>query len=156
MWLIKWILIEKKTHTMQNNCAGLIISYPFQQILSSIQAAICACVQIILWTVSVYCAYFCDLMYSMKIRLQNKKHQMYGRLHCVNLKSGIFMRKHFNNKKNFCWHHHQSNHFVCDKLRRTSSTAIRSRQMWNTMSVIMSGKCDCIHRMAKILGEHVT
>lgn len=131
---------------MQINCAGRIISYPFQPIL---------CVQIILWTVSVYCAYICDLMYSIKIRLQNKKHQMYGRLHCVNLKSGIFMRKHFNNNKNFRWHH-QSNHFVCDKLRRTSSTVNTSRQMWNTMSVIMSGKCDCIHRMAKILGEHVT
>lgn len=133
------------------HCAGLIISYP-SKILSSIQSVICACIQIILWTVSIYCAIICgkisDLMYSYKLRLLKKKHQMYGHLHCVHLKSVGFMRKHLNNKSNFRWH---SNHFVCGVTRTTTT-----RNMWNTLSINMSGKCDGIHRMAKLLGEHVT
>lgn len=130
------------------HCAGLIISYP-----SKIQSVICACIQIILWTVSIYCGIICekisDLMYSYKLRLLKKKHQMYGHLHCVHLKGVGFMCKHLNNKKNFRWH---SNHFVCGVTRNTTTT----RNMWNTLSIIMSGKCDGIHRMAKLLGEHVT
>lgn len=135
------------------HCAGLIISYP-SKFLTSIQSVICACIQIILWTVSIYCAIICDkisvLMYSYKLRLINKKHQMYGHLHGVLLKKSVFMRKHLNSKKNFWWH---CDHFVCGNTTRTTTT---TRNMRNTLSVIMSGKCDGIHRMAKILGEHVT
>lgn len=129
------------------HCIGQIISYP-----SKIQSVICVCIQVILWTVAIYCVIICgkisDLMYSMKLRLRAKKHQMYGHLHCVNLRSGHYLRKHFNNKKNFRWHF---NHFVCG----TTSTST-TKNMWNTMSVIMSGKCDGIDGMAKLLSEHVT
>lgn len=113
------------------HCTGIIISKPsLSLILSSVLSVICVVIETILWTVSDICGTFGDLICSMKLKLLNKKHQMYGYLHCLNLRKGFLMRKYLNYQKNFRWHFNQS---VCGVTTMTKNIPINT-------AVTMSGK----------------
>lgn len=133
--------LTKKTHTnrMPNYtmqyCAEIVSQTIFHRCVDII-------LLVVLYTICIVCGILCgkilhDLMYSYNKKYQLKQKQMIGHLHrgiVVQLKGVHSKFKHYNNKKNNCWHF---NRIFTGYFTRTTAT---TRTMWNTTSIMMSGK----------------
>lgn len=116
------------------NCAE-IVSQSISQ-----RCAVDIIVLLLLCTICIVCGILCgkivDLMYSYNKKYQLNQKQMIGHLHrgiVVQLKGVHSKFKHYNNKKNNRWHF---NRCFTDYFTRATTT----RTMWNTTSIMMSGK----------------
>lgn len=97
---------------------------------------------LLLCTICIICGILCgkivDLMYWYNKKHQLKQKQMIGHLMhrgvVVQFKGVNSKFKHYNNKKNNCWHFNRN---FTGFFTRTTTTM---RTMWNTTSIMMSGK----------------
>lgn len=117
------------------NCAEIVSQTIFHRCVVDI-----ILLPLLLCTICIICGILCGktivLMYSYHKKHFLKQKQMIGYLHrgiVVQLKGVVSKFKHYNNKKNNRWHFNRN---FTGYFTRTTTM----RTMWNTTSIMMSGK----------------